>query len=133
MGYSVQYVIANFGILSRSFGIGKLGNRFKCEYQILFRVGFGWRGKFPNSASVERTGLEPVTSALSKQRSEPTELTFLNAPLYDLIYPLLPVRCSYFNIVIRISFHHAFVLMSFEKNFPVLPMMLMCKILHLHI
>ena len=25
---------------------------------------------------VERTGLEPVTSALSKQRSEPTELTF---------------------------------------------------------
>ena len=26
---------------------------------------------------VERTGLEPVTSALSKQRSEPTELTFL--------------------------------------------------------
>ena len=27
--------------------------------------------------SVERTGLEPVTSALSKQRSKPTELTFL--------------------------------------------------------
>ena len=25
--------------------------------------------------NVERTGLEPVTSALSKQRSEPTELT----------------------------------------------------------
>ncbi len=32
---------------------------------------------------VERTGLEPVTSALSKQRSEPTELTFRAAKFKD--------------------------------------------------
>jgi hypothetical protein len=33
--------------------------------------------RFPAFIKVERTGLEPVTSALSKQRSKPTELTFL--------------------------------------------------------
>ena len=32
---------------------------------------------FGNKIMVDCTGLEPVTSALSKQRSEPTELTVL--------------------------------------------------------
>jgi hypothetical protein len=35
---------------------------------------------------VERTGLEPVTSALSKQRSEPTELTFRKIKIKGFLF-----------------------------------------------
>ena len=48
---------------------------------------------------VGRTGLEPVTSALSKQRSEPTELTsrgvkFKTILFYFIFYSLLNINLN---------------------------------------
>ncbi len=46
-----------------------VGRCYYCDHQIFSAV----------EKPVDRTGLEPVTSALSKQRSKPTELTIQEA------------------------------------------------------
>jgi hypothetical protein len=53
-------------------------------FVVFIKLSYIYRGHL-----VERTGLEPVASALSKQRSEPTELTFRDCKFKAHLYLIL--------------------------------------------